>query len=184
MEAWAGLPGLRVPESQPGPGGGEAEARWGPQEGVGPSLALHVLVHRFVYRWALRPRRGSGGLHKAAGGRGLPWDTVLPPDFPPQAGGGLALPWGLKPPPCDKDVETVSRPPGHSNSRGAPGLPHPSRAPWGAQDPRRGPSVGPAAAPRVSLQEGGALGSGGGRGQQVSKLPPSFNALNKTLFTD
>lgn len=148
MEAWAGRPGLQVSESQPGPRGGEAEAHWGPQEGVGPSLVLHVLIHRFIDRWALRPRHRSGALHKAAGGWGLPWDTVLPPDCPPQAGGGPALPRGLKPPPCDEDVETVSRAPGRSNSRGAPGLPHPRRASAG----RPGPPPRPLCWPCCSLR--------------------------------
>lgn len=88
---WASRPA--GPDSQPGPGGGEAEARWG------PSLVLHVLIHWFIYRWALGPRHRSGDLHKPTwppvqqGPRpGFPWDTALPPDCPPQAGGGWPCP--------------------------------------------------------------------------------------------
>lgn len=77
----------------------------------------------------------------------------------------------------------MSRAPGRSDSRGAPGFSPTAGLPRGAQDPHRDPSVGPAAASGVSLQGGGALGSGGAWTAGVQLLP-SFNALNKTLFTD
>lgn len=168
-EAGAGLPGLRVQTHSQAPEAGRPRPA-----GVPPWSFTCSFTGSFTGGRS-GPGTGReictnppGRLCSGAPGRVCPGtQPCLLTARPKLVGAGPAL---LKLPPRNEDMETMSRAPGRSNSRGAPGL-SPTAGPPGA--PRT-----PAEAPLLALPQ--PLRSPyreevpwavGGRGQQVSNSP-------------